>query len=425
MIVIYTKQVTNRIIYALDFVFKQYFGIDYTLTDNPDFTVLPENFYINYSDKKIQQTFSIFQDELLLQDDIRLQKLFITQEHNLPVFFQTTENYDLKFDVFSSIFFLLSRYEEYLPHDKDVHGRYLSSNSILSNPVFNFSPIVEMWLDLLKTEMLKVNPDLVFKKHEFQYLPTFDIDNAFQFLGRNWFKNPPNIFKQNCIKVLLKKEQDAYDTFDFILSELKKYKHNSIFFFLMNDDKNDANVSPNSALLKEKISEIISHNIAIGIHPSYYAFEKRLLKKEKDFLDQISSSTITKTRQHFLKINFPDYFRYITEQGFEIDYSLCYPNVVGFRAGCSCPFYFFDVEKNITTSLLLQPSCFMDATFEYYLQKNEAEILQDFLTIFNQLIKINGKLVAIFHNDLFAKSIYRNIFSFINQHTTKENKNEY
>ena len=60
----------------------------------------------------------------------------------------------------------------------------------------------------------------------------------------------------------------------------------------------------------------------------------------------------------------------------------------------------------------------MDATFEYYYPKNEAGILQDFLTIFNQLKKINGILVPIFHNDLLAKEKFRNIFKLINQHAS-------
>jgi hypothetical protein len=418
-IVIYTNKVTNRIKYTLDFVFTEYFGIEYVLTESIDFTICSEHFYINYSDKKIPDTFSIFQDKLLLQEDIQQQKLFISFEKELPVFFQTTNHYDIQFDIFSCIFFLLSRYEEYLPHEKDVHGRYVSSNSILANSVFNFSPIVEYWLDFFKNEILKSHPILLFKKYEFEYVPTFDIDNAFHFLGRNWFKNPPNIFKNECRNVLLNKEKDAYNTFDFILDELHKTNQKAIFFFLMNDDgKENSNVAPKSKLLKENVVLIASQNFDIGIHPSYFAEEKKLFQQEKDTLEIIKHSEITISRQHFLRINFPNYFRELVKFNIQKDYSLGYPNISGFRAGCSRPFYFFDVEKNETTSLLLQPSCFMDATFEYYYPKNEAGILQDFLTIFNQLKKINGILVPIFHNDLLAKEKFRNIFKLINQHAS-------
>ena len=424
-IVIYTNKVTNRIKYTLDFVFTEYFGIEYELTESIDFTIRSENFYINYSNKHIPNTFSVFQDTLLLEEDIRQQKIFISFVQELPVFFQTTNSHNLPFDIFSCIFFLLSRYEEYLPHEKDIHGRYISSNSILSKPVFSFSPIVEYWLDFFKNELLKIQPNLFFKKYKFEYLPTFDIDNAFQFRGRNWFKHPPNIFSKTVRNVLLKKEPDAYDTFDFILKELESFNQKAIFFFLLSDDKpNNSNVSPNSILYKNWIARISSlHDI--GLHPSYFSLEQKNIEKEYDILYQIANRNIYNTRQHFLKINIPNYYKTLLDTDLDIDYSLAYPDVIGFRAGCSRPFYFFDIKENKTTSLLLQPTCFMDATFEYYYPKKEDEILQDFLTIFNQLKKINGILVPIFHNDLLSKSKFRTIFKLINQHINENQDIDY
>ena len=163
----------------------------------------------------------------------------------------------------------------------------------------------------------------------------------------------------------------------------------------MNDDgKENSNVAPKSKLLKENVVLIASQNFDIGIHPSYFAEEKKLFQQEKDTLEIIKHSEITISRQHFLRINFPNYFRELVKFNIQKDYSLGYPNISGFRAGCSRPFYFFDVEKNETTSLLLQPSCF------------------------NQLKKINGILVPIFHNDLLAKEKFRNIFKLINQHAS-------
>ena len=419
MIVIYTPIVTNRIKFTLDFVFLQYFGIAYELTENPDFAVLSGNFLINYSNQKIKNSFSVFQDELLLQDDIHPQKIFISDEQDFSVFFQTTEHYDLKFDIFSCIFFLISRYEEYLPHEKDQHQRYASSNSILTNKAFSLSPIVEIWLDFFKQEILKIQSEIPFKNQKFEYLPIFDIDNAFQFRGRNWLNNPPNIFTKACRNVLLKKEKDAYDTFDFILEELNKNKLKSLFFFLMsNDGKQNSNVSPESFLLHSRILKIAENNMEIGIHPSYFAAEKKQIKPEKDLLQNITNTAITVSRQHFLKISFPDYFITLIEAGIKTDYSLAYPDVTGFRAGCSRPFYFFNLIKNESTTLLLQPTCFMDATFEYYQPEKINIFKSEFLTIFKQLSKINGKLVAGFHNDLFSRDNYRTNFTFINQHSS-------
>lgn len=388
--------------------------MSYELTENLDIAVIPDNFYINYSKNKLPHFYNVFQDDLLVETDIRVQKIFVSREADMPVFFQTTDNFDVSFDIFSCIFYLLSRYEEYLPHDKDEHGRYKSSNSILSKKDFNFSPIVEIWLAYFKKELLKVNSSFSFKKYQLEYTPTFDIDNGYKYFGRNWKKNPPNIFSIECIKVLLGRQQDPYDIFDWIQNEIKKFHLKPVFFFLLNDtDKKDSNVSP----LSKKLHELIrSYNTTtVGIHPSYWSIENNSINEEMQLLKKIANQKITVSRQHFLKIHFPDYYRKLQELGIQKDFSLSYPDIIGFRAGFSREFYFFDIEKNEPSGLILQPSCWMDATYEYYQQEKINIIQENFLTVFNQLKEINGKLVPIFHNDLLAKDVFRGFFSFINR----------
>ena len=136
--------------------------------------------------------------------------------------------------------------------------------------------------------------------------------------------------------------------------------------FLLNDSiKQNSNVNPTSDELKNLIQKIAALH-ETGIHPSYYSLEENTIQSEIKLLKSITKTAVSKSRQHFIKISFPTYFNALLSAGIQIDFSLCYPERSGFRAGCSQPFYFFDVEKNETTTLLLQPSCFMDATFEYY-----------------------------------------------------------
>lgn len=399
----------------MDFVFTQYFGIEYELTENPDIITLPDTVYISYSTQKVANNFyTVFQDNLLLEQDIKTPSIFVSREASMPVFFQTTDDYDLKFDLFSCIFYLLSRYEEYLPHDKDEHGRYKSSNSILAKKEFNFAPVIETWLIFFKEALLKINSQLFFKKYEFEYIPTFDIDNAYRYLGRNWKKHLPNVLNSGYWKTVTGLQKDPYDIFDKLLIETEIDKLKPIFFFLLNDDgENNSKVSPHANQLRALINK--AGRAQIGIHPSYLSFESHLIQQEKKLLENISSKSITCSRQHFLKINFPNYYRSLAESGIQTDYSLSYPDVIGFRAGCSRPFKFFDIEKNEETALYIQPSCWMDATYAYYQTINIDEIQYNFLTLFNQLKKINGILVPIFHNDLLAMDKYWGIFGFINQ----------
>ncbi|MBK9329788.1 MAG: hypothetical protein IPM95_10900 [Sphingobacteriales bacterium] len=418
MIVIYTPKVTNRIRYVLDFVFKEHLGIAYELTENADADHLPENLYLSYTNRNRNGWYSVYQDSLLLEGDIHPQKIFVSRENGFPVFFQTTDTYDCRFDIFSCIFYLLSRYEEYLPHERDIHGRYLSSNSILAKKEFDFSPVIDIWLEFLRKELAALQPALNFRQYSFEYMPTFDIDNAFRFLGRNWIKHPPDILKMDAFKTLLQLRKDPFDTYDFILEECSKNTLQPFFFFLLSDENaNDSRVSPSSRSLQQRIRFMRDMGYVTGIHPSYRSLEIESIGLEKALLESIIGEPVLYSRQHFLRICFPDYFRAISKVNIRHDFSLLYPDTVGFRAGYSRSFFFFDLLKNEATQLMLHSTCWMDATFEYYRTEKNEEIQQKINQLLQLLMKNNAKLVTLFHNDLLCMEKYRGLFCFFNQHT--------
>lgn len=357
----------------------------------------------------------------MLEDDIRKQQIDVSREDGLPVFFQSDERLDVTFDVFAAIFYLLSRYEEYLPHETDEHGRFKSADSVLSDKAFNFSPVVEIWLQAFKNKLLQFLPGLPFKVYQFEIQPTFDIDNAFKYKGRNWLKHPPNIFRNECRQVLSGQQNDPYDTVDFILDQIRIFQVHPVFFFLLNDDGGrNSMVAPDSKLLHRKIQRIsqVGYAAQIGIHFSYDARDQHSLQTEIKHLAEIINTGETGpvvSRRHFLRIRFPHYFRAVQEAGIQKDYSLAYPDVLGFRAGYSREFYFYDLVKNHPTTLLIQPSCYMDATYEYYRPQEINVMEQETLNFLFEIKKINCRLVPIFHNDLLGRDIYRGVFLSILQ----------
>lgn len=421
MIVIYTPKVTNRIKFVFDFVFEQYFGIPYSFT-----TLKPEGpkngeTLLVYDSQKHEGHFCIFRDNLLLEEYITAQRIFVSRESDLPVFFQSDKHFTISFDIFSCIFYLITRYEEYLPYSEDDYGRYPSANSILANKEFNFRPIVEEWLIVFKNKLLEQFPHLVFKEQCFCYIPTFDVDAPFRFLGRNFIKHPPNIFAKNALSVLVKKQGDPYGIFDTLFKEVDALALKPIFFFLLNDDgEKNSKVSPHYSGLHQLIHTIKNRNYRLGIHPSFDALFTTSISEEKEKLEFISGEKISRSRQHFLKINFPNYYVALEKAGIEEDYSLAYPDRMGCRAGTTQAFYFFNLKENKSTTLKIIPSVLMDACFEYYQStKKIEEIEKEIFDFLVQLKKINAILVTIYHNDLLATNKYSRLWMFINQNASK------
>ena len=72
------------------------------------------------------------------------------------VFFYSGESGNLPFDIFSAAFYLLSRYEEYLPHVKDNFGRFTKNDSISFKHDFLNQPVVDIWASYFKNELKNI-----------------------------------------------------------------------------------------------------------------------------------------------------------------------------------------------------------------------------------------------------------------------------
>ena len=71
----------------------------------------------------------------------------------------------------------------------------------------------------------------------------------------------------------------------------------------------------------------------------------------------------------------------------------------GFRAGTSYNFYFFDLEDNCTTNLLIHPFSVMDVSLRLYLNLNPIEALSLIQKLVKHVKYVNGTFISIWHNE--------------------------
>ncbi|MEP6465043.1 MAG: hypothetical protein ABJB05_02005, partial [Parafilimonas sp.] len=252
MLLIYTPHITNRIQYIMQYIFEEKFGINYQLINNIEAYKNDKHYLkIAYANQNIQEGLFFYADTLLFQENIQSIELNAGFFNNIKVLFAHSNNLSaLPFDVFAAIFYLLSRYEEYLNEPLDKFQNYNYSNSILFKQKILDTPIVEQWLELLKEILLKNFPYLQFKNHTPKFALSFDIDVAYAYKNRSIAITAGGIAKKiiqlnfnevkNQLLTLLNKKKDKYDTYAYIFSSIKNKK--PIFFFDMGDygkfDKN-------------------------------------------------------------------------------------------------------------------------------------------------------------------------------------------
>ena len=104
--------------------------VDFEITTDAEKFRLYDGVKINYSTNRITtEEVCLESTELLFEKGIHPQTIDCFKINNYKAFFKT-EGANFPFDIFAASFYLLSRYEEYEPHEKDMYGRYAHENSI-------------------------------------------------------------------------------------------------------------------------------------------------------------------------------------------------------------------------------------------------------------------------------------------------------
>ena len=143
---IYTPDITNRIRYIFQTIFVDVWNTPYELTDDLIRFQNHDGLKLNYSMSRLGEEFFVECHDLLLEKGISDQEIQLTEWEGLPVFFQTSSYSSLPFDVFAASFYLLSRYEEYLPHIRDHYERFMAKESLAFQHGFLQKPLVNLWL---------------------------------------------------------------------------------------------------------------------------------------------------------------------------------------------------------------------------------------------------------------------------------------
>ena len=408
MLLIYLPSITKRSKYVFELIFKNEFGLEYITTSDIQNFKAHQQEKINYSLLRVGEEIFIKASSLLFEQSIKKINVPIETKHNVPVLFPDDAG-DIDFDIFAAVFYMVSRYEEYLPFIPDEHGRFKASESLAYKNNFLQYPVVNIWLQHLKDILQNKYPSLQCKPSSFKAIVTYDIDIAYAYKGRSLFRMAgatardvltlkfTNIFKR--MRSLFY-SKDPWDTYAFLQEIILQKKLSSIYFFLLGDySRYDKNIKYDHPLMKALVNKISAFS-DIGIHPSYKSSvtpEKILIEKSR--LEQITNKIITKSRQHYLRFNLPDTYNQILEAGITEDYSMGFTGMPGFRAGTCTPFYFYDLKNEMATGLKIFPISFMEGTFIYYQKLKPKESFEIIFSLINEIDKVDGTFISIWHND--------------------------
>ena len=407
--IVFSKTITPRLSYIVNFIGNEIGMSDIRLTSNIDEFKNSGDQKINYSLTKISaEEFWLQPHTILFEKNVRQQIIECFEIKSYKAFFKTEG--DFPFDIFAASFYLLSRYEEYLPDKKDEYGRYAHENSLAFKEKILQLPLINIWLKDFQKKLNKKFPAFTIHYSPFTLLPTYDIDETYAYKYKDWERKTGAAIRDLLVgrreefylrkKVLSNREPDPFDSYQWMDALNEKYKLQPRYFFLAANktSKYDKNILP-----KEEAWQLIVRQHAakynIGVHPSWQSGDDpTLVQKEKVTIENAGEVTITSSRQHFIRFTLPETFRHLLKAGIKEDFSLGYGSINGFRASVASSFYWYDLEKDEKTDLKLFPFCYMEANSFFEQKYSPEQALEEILQYFEIIKSVNGMMITIWHN---------------------------
>jgi hypothetical protein len=429
-ILFYCEKMTPRVRYTVQSIVGNLLAAEFIFTHDKEQFSASELPKINYSWQQLADKEIIIQPQALLFEDT-------IQHFDIDIYWDFFANKDsikkgrkpveskknaFNLDIFASIFYLVSRYEEYTcqPSKLDVHGRFPASESLAGRTGFLQYPLVNDHVNTLAEHLKDVFPNIQLKRPTFAFQPTFDIDMAWLYRNKGFLRTISGFLKdflkgkfddiKKRLAVFKGVVDDPIHNFDYIRQLHQAYGKNFKVFWLLGDlgkfDKNIAWENPEfQALIRS-----FAHEFTVGIHPSYRSNSSVLiLEKEVGRLKEIltksaknafyTEGSFFPSRQHFLKLSFPETYRRLIAVGILEDWSMGFADDTGFRASIATPFPWFDLEKNEETALIIHPFQAMDVTLNQYLKLTPEEATERLRVLIRITKEVGGTFTTLWHND--------------------------
>lgn len=390
MINIFSEHITERLLYVLDFCFREK-GEEYTVITSKDEWNLLENRHVNYSNQAIISVLQIIPEGILFESEIHVRKQLGYVDGTLKI--------DGVADLFGVIFYLLSRYEAYFNLNSDGHGRITANNNTLVNLELHHQVVVDR---RVKELWQQLNLDYAIVTEKYSLVPTFDIDVAWAYKQRKFIRSVGAVLKGKKpferIKVLTGIKKDPYDTYAEI-REIAAKTEEIICFVLLGDwGKYDKNIHWQNEAYGSLIRGLNLEG-EVGIHPSYAShLNMDKVQEEIRRLEEITGHEINLSRQHFLRLQIPETYQILSKLNIADDFSMGFADQAGFRAGTCFPFHFFDLKHNRKTTLKIHPFAYMDSALKDYLNLSPDAAMRLIESLLCEVKAVGGAFHFVWHN---------------------------
>lgn len=304
----------------------------------------------------------------------------------------------IRTDIVYNTFFFISRAEEVINKQRDEHGRFLAKYSILGQNNRLMIPTVDEYARMLMKLLDLPLPTPSFS----QIYLTHDVDTIAHY--RHLRGAIGGIVRGEWRKVMASLRDihnDPAFTFSWLIAQDKKVEGAERIYFVK-DTMGKGYDYPQYKLDGkdfETAEQLIENSGAkIGWHGSYYGGDKA----NRQLGDKAGLH-----RSHYLRCSI-DQIQRLAEVGVTDDFTMMFPDQVGFRLQTTRPVRWINPKTMQLTDLTLHPLIVMDCTLSNinYMHLNEDEAYFECQRLFEKVHQNAGEVVLLWHNTTPAGNMY-------------------
>lgn len=336
---------------------------------------------------------------------------------------QLDDGLALAIDIFGSVFFMVTRYEELVRTRRDAYGRFPAGDGVLVANGLAERPIVDEYVDLLHAAMRTLWPWMEPRANDHVLRLSHDVDQPWA----AWRRPLASMMRSMLGDVVKRRhlslaflraralvdrrsgrlDRDPYDTFDALMDVGERHGLPTTFYFLAgnrpgDDDFRYAEVdAPVLALLRR----IARRGHEVGLHGSHLSYRNpsRLAFEAQALRDVAAQAGFKQEgwgiRQHFLRFDMPYTWRDQQSAGFDLDSTLGYAEMPGFRSGTGRDHHVFDLLARKPMTLIERPLLVMDVTLFDYLGLSRDEAFDRVVRIVERCRLHGSPATVLFHNN--------------------------
>ncbi len=324
-------------------------------------------------------------------------------------------------DVFGSVFFLLTRYEELVGDVRDAHERFPASASVSVREGFLDRPLANEYAELLWSRLTAAWPRLPRRQRSYALRLSHDVDfplyrvppREARAIARRDLRHEhaPLLALRRVVNALvpdlIPKSLDLNNTFEWLMRASEDLGLRSAFYFIAGRSAGpiDGSYEIDDPWILGLLSRIHARGHEIGFHASYNTFlDPDRTRSEVEGLRRACAAAglddpVRGGRQHYLRWQNPVTWQNWEDAGLEYDSTLTFADHVGFRSGTCYEHPVFNLRTRTALRLRERPLVVMDASLLEYQDVALDAVPEEIVRLARTVRRFDGEMALLWHND--------------------------